>query len=158
MKAAGQFAKTRNREKGAALVEFALVLVPTLGFVFLFFQIAWLVYAWACVQESVREGVRYGITCPVSSGLNAAIQKVVVQYSFGFVVAGNAKQYFSVHYYSPTDPSTEVAPPIKSGDIIKVTVDALPVYLFPPILHDSTPILITAASADVMSCPTATMP
>lgn len=147
----------RRRQSGAALVEFAISLMPLLGFMFLLIALAWIVFAWACVQEAVREGARAAVTCTPSSGLNAAIQQVVEQYSFGFVNSNNAGQVFSVQYLDPTTLSP-VTGQVYSGDVVKVVVSNLPVYTFAPIMRPNSPIVLGAASSDIMSCPTPATP
>ena len=147
-------AQLPKNEKGSAIAEFALVLMPVMGCVFLLFQIAWIVFAWACVQEGVREGVRYAVTCAVPTGLNASIQAVVQQYSFGFVTATHPAQ---VVYKDPIT-FDSITPPIRSGDVVNVGVTGIAVYMFAPLLHEAIPIYISAKSADIMSCPTPATP
>jgi Flp pilus assembly protein TadG len=149
----------RRRESGAAIVEFALALLPLLGFMFLLMALAWIVFAWACVQEAVREGARTAVTCTPVTGLNNAIQQVVQTYSFGFVNASNASSVFSVQYLDPTTLSP-IAGQVYSGDVVKVSVSNLPVTTFAPIMRAGTAsvLLVGATSSDIMSCPTPATP
>jgi Flp pilus assembly protein TadG len=146
-----QLTARRLRERGTALTEFALVFLPTLGLLFLLANLSWIVFAWACVQEGVREGVRTAITCSPSTGLNAAVQSVVQHYSFGFINAQNAPSILTIQYYSqPTN--TVVSGPITTGDIVKVSVSGLQLDVFASGFFNSSPIYIGATSADVMAC------
>ncbi len=146
--------RRRNRESGAALIEFAFVLMPTLGCMFLLMQLAWMVFAYGCVQEGVREGVRAAINCTPSGGLNANIQSVVEQYSFGFVNPNNVSSVLKVNYYAPVT-LTPVTGQVNTGDVAQVTVSNVGIYSFAPILgwgNASSKLYVGATSADVMSC------
>jgi len=114
--------RRKKAERGASLVEFLLVLVPTLGLLFMAIDLAWALFGWACVQEAVREGVRYGITGPVSSGLDAAIEQFVTNMSMGFISNGD-NGTITVQYFSPTT-MTEVtgqSGATDSGNVLKVS-------------------------------------
>jgi Flp pilus assembly protein TadG len=147
----------RKAESGAILVEFALVLLPTLGFLFLLMTLAWVIFAWACIQEGVREGARAAVTCTPATGLNAAVQQVVKQYSFGFVNSANSSSVLSIRYYDPIT-LQPVTGNVVTGDVVKITVSGLRVYQFAPILLTYTPLYVSAISADVMSCPSPATP
>ena len=92
-----------TNERGSTIVEFALILLPMFGFLMLTLDIAWLIFAWACLNEGVREGVRFAIT----SQTDAAVRQRVQQYSFGLITDSSANGPVSVHYYSPTPPNVE---------------------------------------------------
>ncbi|HEY1219378.1 MAG: TadE/TadG family type IV pilus assembly protein [Bryobacteraceae bacterium] len=79
------------KQRGSEMLEFTLVLLPCLGFVFLILNIAWAVYQRATLQYAALQGVRYAVTSQVISGLGqrASIQEVVQQNTFGNV-RGNA--------------------------------------------------------------------
>ena len=138
------------------------MLLSTLGTVLsvvLLIALAWVIFAWTCVQEAVREGARVAVTCTPSTGLNSAIQQVVERYSFGFVNAGNVASVFSVQYLDPTTLSA-VSGTVYSGDVVKVSVSNLSVNTFAPVMRGGTPsvLLIGASSSDIMSCPTPATP
>lgn len=161
-------ARTRKSESGAALIEFSLVLIPSLGCIFLLIALAWVIFAWACVQEGVREGTRVAVTCTPATGLNAAIKQVVQQYSFGFINASNIGTVVSVQYLDPSS-LAPISGQIYTGDVVKVTVSNLPVDTFVPILQAGAngtgqqlraagPLHVSASAADIMSCPTPATP
>jgi Flp pilus assembly protein TadG len=141
----------RRPQSGSVLVEFALMLLPTFGFLFLLLTLTWVVFAWACVQEAVREGTRAAITCTPSTGLTAAVQAVVQRYSVGFVTTANTPTVLNVVYYDQVT-LQPITGSIVSGDVVKVTVSGLEVSQFASIMHPYTPLYITAASADIMAC------
>lgn len=147
----------RKAESGATLVEFALVLLPTFGFLFLLMTLAWVIFAWACVQEGVREGARAAVTCSPATGLNATVEQVVQQYSFGFINSGNSSSVLTISYYDPIT-LQPISGNVMTGDVVKITVSGLHVYQFAPILLAYTPLYLSATSADVMSCPSPATP
>ena len=147
----------REHESGTAIVEFGLVILPAMGFLFLLMNVAWIIFGWACVQEAVREGVRAAVTCSPTTGLNAAVDQVVEQYSFGFINAQNAPSYVSVNYYSPTT-LAPVSGLVTTGTVVKVSVNGLPLNTFAAILHSAIPIHLSATSADLMACSTPATP
>jgi Flp pilus assembly protein TadG len=150
-------AKRRRRQSGATIVEFGLSLMPLLGFVFLILALSWVIFAWACIQEAVREGARTAVTCSSSTALNSTIISVVKQYSFGFVNSGNAANVVQIQYFDPTT-LLPITGQVFTGDVVKVSISNLPVYAFAPIMRANSPIVLGAASSDIMSCPSPATP
>jgi Flp pilus assembly protein TadG len=72
-------------QKGSELLEFTLVLLPMLGFLFLILDIAWAVYSRSTLQYAVAQGVRFAVTSQTvgAMGLRASIQTIVQQNAFG---------------------------------------------------------------------------
>lgn len=148
--------RRRRTQSGAAIIEFGFALLPLLGMLFLLMSLAWVVFAWGCVQEGVREGARVAVTCTPSTGLNATILQTVETYSFGFVNSNNATSVFNVTYYDPTTlTALSSSSQVNSGDVVKVSVKNLAVYGFAPILRSNSPVSVTAVSSDIMSCSSA---
>jgi Flp pilus assembly protein TadG len=76
----------RRKQRGAAeLLEFLLVLMPFLAFLFVLLDVAWGVYSQSVLQYAVAQGVRYAVTSQTMNGLGqrGSIQTVVQQYAFG---------------------------------------------------------------------------
>ena len=152
-----------EQQRGTALVEFSLVVVPTLVLVFMLVNLAWVLFGWACLQSAVREGVRYGITGPVQTGMDSAIKTFVTTMSVGFINSNN-NPTINVQYYSPTT-YTEVtgqAGATQAGNVLKVTAtislkSLLPAWSSGPKFGGTfsawTPTL-SAASADVLETAT----
>jgi Flp pilus assembly protein TadG len=71
----------RRKQRGVEMIEFTLVLLPFLGFMFLILNIAYAVYTRATVQHAVAEGVRYAVTSATMTGMGAraSIQEFVQQ-------------------------------------------------------------------------------
>jgi Flp pilus assembly protein TadG len=146
--------KRRHREAGAALVEFAFVILPLLGLLFLLIDTAWVIFAKASMQEAVREGVRFGVTggsgaCP---SLNACIQQVVQQYSAGFVNAQNVASVVQIQYTSPSDSATPLTgcTATNAGNILQVTISRVAIVPMAPLLRSKSPLSLGASAADAM--------
>src|SRR5581483_4502764 len=149
----------RQRQRGSTFVEFGLVMVPTFGLIFLALNLAWILFGWACLQEAVREGVRYGITGPVNSGLDASIKNFVTQMSMGFINTVNSPN-IQVQYFSHTTLTqvTGQAGATDAGNVLKVTATISMKALVPVWKANGTPlgtftawtITLAAASADVL--------
>jgi Flp pilus assembly protein TadG len=75
----------KRRQRGSEILEFTLVLLPMLGFVFLILDIAWAVYTRSTLQYAVAQGVRYAVTSQTTGtmGQRASIQTAVQQNAFG---------------------------------------------------------------------------
>jgi Flp pilus assembly protein TadG len=147
-----RFVKVRRREAGAAIVEFAFVIMPAMGLLFLLMNLAWILFGWASVQEAVREGVRSAVTCAASGGITAGADSVVAQYSFGFLNSQNVASYTTVSFYSPTLVPLKSTDLVTSGTVVKVSVSGLPLTTFAAILHGPMAIQLSATSADIMAC------
>lgn len=144
----------RRRESGSTLIEFALVLIPLLGFLLLTMDVAWIFFAWASLQEGVREGVRFAITGQLLAGYtgqDASIRQVVQEYSFGFITPANAASEINIQYYSPTTltPLSGVGSN-SGGNVVKITVSGISIKSFGPIWRTGTTVALAASSSDVM--------
>jgi len=73
------------RQRGTEMLEFTLVFLPFLGFMFLILNIAYAVYQRSTIQYAVAQGTRYAVTSQTMTGLGArsSIQQVVVENSSG---------------------------------------------------------------------------
>ena len=144
----------KTRERGSTLVEFTLTLLPLLALLLLTLDTAWAIFAFASIQEGVREGVRFAITGQVLggySGQDASIRAVVQEYSFGFVKASNANSAVQIHYYSPTTLQELTGPGSNSGgNIVKVVVSGISLTPMAPLWRSNSPIALSASSSDVM--------
>jgi Flp pilus assembly protein TadG len=157
---AGRF---RHPEAGAALIEFALVLVPLLALIFLMVDTAWVIYAKASLQEAVREGVRFGVTGgeqTCSGSLNACIRQVVQQYSAGFVNANNVASAVNIRYTSPSDSTTPLTGcgATSAGNILQITISGVAVVPMAPLLRSNSPLSLGASAADAMEANASTCP
>lgn len=140
---------------GSALVEFTFVLLPLLGLIFLLFDISWMIFAQAALQQAVREAVRFGITgqlAPGCSGLNASIRQIAQQASFGFITTANAAAVVGIQYTSPIDSTTPLSGCAASlgGNVLQVSISGLTLAPMAPLLGGASPLALSANSADAM--------
>jgi len=154
--------RTKKRESGAVLIEFTFVILPMFALIFLTIDTAWLIFGRACLQEAVREGVRFGVTGQLAtgcSGLNCSIKKTVQTYSFGFVTSSNASSVVQIHYYSPAT-LTEVTGASASigGNVVQVSVQGLSLVPLAPLWRSSGALTLNASSSDVMESGTNAAP
>ena len=145
----------KRRERGSTLIEFTLTLLPLMALLMLTFDTVWSLFAAACLQEGVREGVRFAITGQSDASIRARVQ----QYSFGFVTDSSSNGPVQVNYYSPSDPSTPITGTGSncSGNIVKVVVSGVSVKPVAPIWRSASPLILSASSADIVepnpNCP-----
>ncbi len=144
----------KRRQRGSALIEFSMVVLPAFALVLMTLDLAWILFAWACIQEGAREGVRFAVTGQLAqgySGQDASIQAAIEMYSFGFVNATNASSVVNIQYYSPlTMTPVNGVGSNAGGNVIKVTIGPISVGTFGPIFRHWTPINLEAAASDVM--------
>ncbi|MBV9767527.1 MAG: pilus assembly protein [Acidobacteriaceae bacterium] len=150
---AGARFQTATSERGSAIIEFGIVLLPLLGFLFLTLDVAWGIFAKATLQEAAREGVRFAVTCGSTTGLDAATRQVVQKYSFGFITSANKNSDISIQYYSPSNLSSPVTGQLNAtagGNIVQVSISGISVKSFGSIFRSKTPLSPTAIATDVM--------
>ena len=143
-----------ERERGSASVEFALIVLPVFALLFFTINLGWILFAYASLQEGVREGVRFAVTgqlLPNYTSQDASIRKVVQTYSFGFIQPANALNQISIQYYAP--PNLTAVSGFNSnvgGNVVKVSVTGIAIAPFAPIWLSKTPILLGVRSSDVV--------
>lgn len=109
----------KQRRRGATAVETALVMIPTLTFVFGIFEYGRLLMDWNLLNNAAREGCRYALANNVNPSISADVQAVVTNYMAGrdagftnFTVTVSGTQG------GVSTPVNNLAP----GDMITVTV------------------------------------
>src|SRR5580704_16436162 len=83
--------RRKHKSGGNAVLEIALVMLPTLAIICAFFDISIALFSWSTIQNAVREGCRYAITFQTNGGQgqDASVETIVQQNSMGLVtVAG----------------------------------------------------------------------
>jgi Flp pilus assembly protein TadG len=138
---------SRSREKGQALIETGLILLPllALGFALLDYSLA--IFVQNVLRNAVREGNRFAITEQTGGGgQDAAIKAVVQSYSLGFLTDPST---ISVTDYDKTTllPVTGAGTNAQ-GNICVVAVTAFPWVAMAP-LWRSVGYSFNASSADV---------
>lgn len=142
--------RSLRSERGAAVIEFALVVLPFLALVFLILDIAWVIFVQATIQEAVREGVRVGVTATAGTGcstVTCTVQNTVMSYSYGLIP--NTSD-ITVTYYSPSSGTlTQVsgAGADVGGNIIQVSVSGLTIHSMGPIWRSQNNTVSAGATA-----------
>ena len=155
----------KQRQRGSEMVEFTLVMLPMLGFLFLLLDVAWAVYTRATLQYAVAQGVRYAITSQTMTGLGQkdSIRTVVQGNAFGRLGANSTAPAWSsiqVHFYLPngTDVSSVVGGNGEQNGVyplVEVSVESFSQKTFLPSikmpgLGTLSPIVMAARSWDRM--------
>jgi len=152
MRPASRHSRRRPGQAGSALVEFAIVLLPLLGLIFLLMDIAWMIFARATLQDAAREAVRFGVTGQSKSGLNASIRQVAQEHSLGFITSANAASVVGIRYTSPSDSATALSgcAATAGGNVLQVSISGLTLAPLAPLLRSASPLALSANAADVM--------
>ncbi len=147
-------ARRRERRRGAEVVEFGLVLLPLVAFVFLTIDIAWAVFARSVLQHAVREGVRYGVTSQLREDMGHAesIRSVVQENSMGLLAGEAGRNSIQVRFYTPEtlQDISGTAGANAGGNLIEVSVENLRWAPLLPVLRSAAPLRLSARSADRM--------
>jgi Flp pilus assembly protein TadG len=164
----------KQKQRGSEMLEFTLVILPMLAFLFLILDIAWAVYGRSTLQYAVAQGVRYAVTSQTMGGLGQkdSIRTVVQRSAFGRLGSDSSAPAWSniqVHFFLPdgTDVSNT---PGGNGEhngvypLVEVSVEYLSANTFMPTikipgLGTLSPIIMSARSWDRMeSSPTTGIP
>jgi hypothetical protein len=167
---------SRNKRKprrGVELIEFTLVLLPMLGFLFLLLDLGWAVYRRATLQFAVREGCRYAVTNRTMAltdsngkayGMIDSVKYVVQQRAIGFLGSTPAAPEYSliqVRFYDPNSSLTTalplpancasaVAAPNAGGNLVEVSVENYQARSLAALLRSAGPLNFVARSSDRM--------
>lgn len=149
--------KPSEDQRGSTTVEFALVLLPLMAFLFLLMDTAWVIFARATLQHAAREGVRFGVTGQIkapASCLGASVREVVVANAFGFVPSTSASSMVTVTYYNPNTLAVQTGSgATAAGNVIQVSIAGLNLSSFAPVWRSSSPISLVASASDVLESP-----
>ena len=136
-------------QRGAAMFEVALVLLPMLGLMFLLMDVAFLVYVRNTLQHAVREGVRFAVTSRTlpNMGHDASIRTVVIRESMGLLDQQDAER-IQIRYFDPEtlEPTTLNL----GGNIVEVSIENYPYQPLSVLYRSRSPILITVRASDRM--------
>lgn len=119
------------------LIEFTLVLMPLMGFMFLLLDLSWVIYKRATLQFAVREGCRYavtnqtvttaGTTYGVSDSIKIQVQARAIGFlgrqltDLGTAKAGNAN--IAIRYYCASQSTTCAAEDVDLSNALKNPTD-----------------------------------
>jgi Flp pilus assembly protein TadG len=157
---AGRAVRRKQGERGSAMLEAALVILPLLAIGFALMDFPLGIFIQNTLRNAVREGVRFVITQQTGGGGQDSAVKDVVKYnSMGFLNdsllnASPAAATITVNYYDPSNLSTAVsgAGSNKQGNIVVVTATIDHAWMA-PLWRGTGLITFAAASSDVMEAP-----
>src|SRR5581483_5664536 len=137
-------------ETGSEVVEFGLVLLPLLAFLFLIMDVAWICYAQSSLQHAVQVAIRAAVVNPLppKGGQDAYLKTVVQDNAMGFLPGADGLNKVTVSYYSPSD----LKNPVKTGgntpgNVIEISVKDVPVSTLGPILRETAAVVKLNASS-----------
>jgi Flp pilus assembly protein TadG len=139
----------RHRQRGAEILETALVIVPLLLLTFLMLDLSMVIFLRSTFQHAVREGVRYAITGQNTTGpcQDDSVKAVVKQNAIGFLSPTVPAATIHVHFMSPVDGSQADN---GAGNIVEVSVEAYGYGPLAPFQRLNFPLLIWARAYDLM--------
>jgi Flp pilus assembly protein TadG len=164
----------RIAQRGVEMIEFTLVLLPMLGFIFLLMDLGWAIYKRATLQFAVREGCRYAVTNQTQNltdangnayGVIDSIKYVVQRRANGLLGSAATDTGYSliqVRYYNPNNSLTAALtvptscatntgqPPNWGGNLVEVSVENFQATPLAPLFRSSSPLNFTARSSDRM--------
>lgn len=163
----------KRKQRGSEMLEFTLVILPALMFLFLLLDVAWAVYSRATLQYAVAQGVRYAVTSQTIGALGQkdSIRTVVQQSAFGRLGANSSAPAWAniqVHFYLPdgTDVSNTVGGNGQHNGVyplVQVSVENLSQRTFLPTIRmpglgTLSPIVMAARGWDRMEASPPTGP
>lgn len=141
----------RGRERGSAILEGALVLIPFLALLFALMDFSVAIFVQNVLRNAVREGTRFAISQRTGgSGQDAAVKAVVQQNSMNFLT--DVTRVSITYYDRNVNPVTGVGSNA-GGNIIVVAVTGYPWTWMAPFMRSSTSLAFSASSSDLMEAP-----
>jgi len=138
------------------VIEFGLVLLPLLAFLFLIMDIAWICFAQSSLQHAVQVGVRAAVSGYVPTGTthqDTYLKTIVRQNAMGFLAGDDGMNAISISYYDPANLSSPLSGTGSNsgGNVIEISVKNVPVSTLGPILRASwAKVYMKASSSDVL--------
>lgn len=144
----------RSSRKGSETLEFCLVLVPMLGFVFLLIDTGWAVFSRGALQYAVREGVRFAVTSQTIGTMNHidSIKSVVQSNALGLLAGQSGLDKVKVRFFEPDtlNDITGTAGADAGGNLIEVSIEDYSSVPLLPLLRSGAPLVMAARSSDRM--------
>jgi hypothetical protein len=134
------------------LVEFTLVFLLFISFVFGFFSISFWLFAKASLHHAAREGVRFAITAKTLPGLahDASIKKVVRDNAFGLLSGPGQDEAIIVEYFAADGTGPTAAN--GAGNIVQVSIRnyRAPLLVAPILFALPGSVMLNVSSVDKM--------
>lgn len=137
-----------SRRRGSAVIEAALVLLPTVALILAIIDFSVAVFIRNSLMNAAREGVRYGVTSRSPSGSHDRdIRTVVRRYAMGFL-DNEPDDRIQIQYFTPdllAETNVNAA-----GNILQVRIPNYPWVWMAPVLRNNQTLSFSAASAGLM--------
>ncbi len=146
----------RRRQAGNNSLEVALVLLPFMALTLAIIDFSMPLFLKSTFTHAVREGCRFGITYNLTyngttyTSQTAVIKAVVQANAMGFLAGASGASKITVAYYSPVSPFSKLngTGANSGGNILMVSVGGYAWNWIAPLWRTSTPLTLTAVSAD----------
>ena len=144
--------RSADRRQGVGLVEFCLVFLLFLSFVFGFFSISFWLFAKASLHHAAREGVRFAITARTLPGLahDASIKQIVQNNAFGLLSGPGQADAIVIEYFAAD--GTGATSSNGAGNIVQVSIRnyQAPLLVAPILLALPGAVTLNVSSVDKM--------
>ena len=156
------FPRRSKLQRGAAMIELALTLMPFLIFVFALIDFGVAIFIQNTAQAAARSGTRYAITSQIEvsggSGLghDQSIKNVVKTETMGMLnyllpMGHTLDQHIDITYFDQiTLTPTTGLNSNRGGNIVQVSINGLSYVWMIPLMRNTSLFQIVASSADVM--------
>ncbi len=151
--------RRRGCQRGATVIEAALVSLVFFGLHFLIIDLSLAVWVRCTLQWAAQKGQRYGVTGTRNEtaglGQRCSIKKVVQRASFG-IIRDEDLSKVEIHFYDKDtldpldDPSVAGSTAVSQGNVIEVSISDFRWAPIAPVLHGDTPLKMTARSLGVI--------
>lgn len=140
----------KRRQRGNAMVEAVLVLLPFFAIVLGIIDFGRAFYARTAIQYAVQAGARYAVTFQTMDGMcqDASIKEIVRRNSVGFLNATDVATKVFIRYYSPD--TLALTASNMPGNIVEVSVEGYQFNWIAPLWRSAVPMTILARSSDRM--------
>ena len=140
-----------SNRRSNAMVEFSLVFLLFLSWMFGTFTLCFWVFTKAILHSAVREGVRYAVTGRTQTGMGQddSIKQVIKTAALGFLNDPANDDKIVIQYYAADGSATDANDP---GNLVMVSVEGYPVgSVVPnPLFALGNPITVTVRAVDKM--------
>jgi len=141
-----------SRRRGAAYIEFGLVFVLFITFIFAAFDFAFAVFTRGTLHHAVRAGVRFAITAQMEDGFghDDSIRNIVKSNALGLIDTEEEFNHINIEYFRAActgDCSSAFNNP---GNIVVVSVQDFPVQPVASIMGLVDSYYINVAAVDKM--------
>ena len=141
-----------DRRYGSGLVEFCLVFLLFVSFIFGFFSISFWLFSKAALHHAAREGVRFAITAKTLNGLahDASIKQVVRDNAFGLLSGAGQTDAIIIEYFAAD--GTGATSANAAGNLVKVSIRnyQAPLLVAPILLALPGSVTLNVSSVDKM--------